>query len=383
MRAAADATSPEEALAAWSVGDVLEAARDRLTSPEDLEGWVAGSVRSLRRCRGHLFFDLAELEAATGRPALSVPVAVLGRSAERVLAGLAAAEVELADGLAVRVWGRLALYVPRSRVQLVATAVDPATTLGAAVEARRRLLRILEAEHLLEANRRCVPVHLPLRVGIVAPPGDGRDDVIAALEASGFAWRLSCATVTARGPLAAAAVAWAVGASWRAGVDMVVVVGLDEWPSVLDDERVARAVARCPRPVWVAGGGTGDASVAHACAQRSFGSASAAADALLAVAGSVDAALTEAAAAICNNARRLLADRATAVEAARGAVGALADDYLAGRAADLDTLEAAVAGLGPACAASRRSRLATVVAGVVAVAVVALVAWMLVNGAAR
>ena len=75
---------------------MLESARGRLTSPEHLEGGALGRVRSLRRCRGHLFFDLEELEAAPGRPALSVPVAVLGRSAERVLAGLAAAQAELA-----------------------------------------------------------------------------------------------------------------------------------------------------------------------------------------------------------------------------------------------------------------------------------------------
>jgi exodeoxyribonuclease VII large subunit len=383
MTAAPTTTAHQQTVDGWSVGDVLEAARDRVTSPEHLEGWALGVVRRLRRSRGHLFFDLEELEAASGRPALSVPVAVLGHSAERVLAGLAAAEVELADGLAVRVWGRLELYVPRARVQLVATAVHPATTLGAAVEARRRLLRTLKAEHLLEANRRCLPVPLPLRVGIVAPPGDGRGDVIAALEASGFAWRLSCATVTARGPLAASAVAWAVGASWRAGVEVVVVVGFDEWPSVLDDERVARAVARCPRPVWVAGGGSGDASVAHACAQRSFASASAAADALVAVAGSVDAGVTEAAVAICDNARRLLASRAETVDVAVSAVGTLADDAVAGRAADLDALAAAFPGLGPAPAASRRSRLATVAADVVVVALLVLVAWLLLNGAAR
>jgi exodeoxyribonuclease VII large subunit len=383
MTAAPTTTAHQQTVDSWSVGDVLEAARDRVTSLEHLEGWALGVVRRLRRSRGHLFFDLEELEAASGRPALSVPVAVLGHSAERVLAGLAAAEVELADGLAVRVWGRLELYVPRARVQLVATAVHPAATLGAAVEARRRLLRTLKAEHLLEANRRCLPVPLPLRVGIVAPPGDGRGDVIAALEASGFAWRLSCATVTARGPLAASAVAWAVGASWRAGVEVVVVVGFDEWPSVLDDERVARAVARCPRPVWVAGGGSGDASVAHACAQRSFRSASAAADALVAVAGSVDAGVTEAAAAICNNARRLLASRAETVEAALSAVGTLADDAVAGRAADLDALAAAFPGLGPAPAASPRSRVAVAATGFVAVALVAVVAWLLLNGAAR
>jgi exodeoxyribonuclease VII large subunit len=378
---AAPTTAHEQSLAGWSVGDVLEAARDRVTSPEHVEGWALGRVRRPRRCRGHLFFDLEELEAASGRPALSVPVAVLGRSAERVLAGLAAAEVEVADGLAVRVWGRLEVYVPRARLQLVATAVDPATTLGAAVEARRRLLRTLEAEHLLEANSRCLPMPLPLRVGIVAPPGDDRDDVIATLEASGFAWRLTVATVTTRGPLAAGAVAWAVGGSWRAGVEVVLVLGLDEWPSVLDDERVTRAVARCPRPVWVAGGGTADASVAHACAQRSFGSATAAADALVAVAGSVDAGVTEAAVAICDNARRLLASRAVAVEAALGAVATLAEDAVVGRAADINALAAAFAGLGPA--ASRRSRLATVATGVVAVALLALVSWLLVNGAAR
>lgn len=383
MRAASGTAAHEETLAGWSVNDMLDAARDRLTSPGNLEGWVLGRVRSLRRSRGHLFFDLDEIEPASGRPPLSVPVVVLGRSAERVLAGLAAAGVELADGLAVRAWGRLDVYVPRARLQVVATAVDPATTVGAAAEVRRRLIRTLRAEHLLEANGRCVLAPLPLRVAVVGPPGAGRDDVIGALRASGFAWRLSCATVTTRGPLAAPAVAWAVGASWRAGVDLVVAVGMDEWPSVLDDERVARAVARCPRPVWVAGGGIGDRSVVLACAQRSFPSASAAADALVAVAGAVDAGVTEAAVAICAGARTLVADQGEAVEATRRAIGTHAEQAVTARSADLDLLEAAVAGVGSARPAPRRSGITTAGAGIMAAALLALVAWLVISGAVR
>jgi hypothetical protein len=135
--------------------------------------------------------------------------------------------------------------------------------------------------------------------------------------------------------------------------------------------------------VWVAGGGIGARSVIQACAQRSFPSASAAADALVAVAGAVDAGVTEAATAICPGARRLVADRAEAVEATLGVVGTLAEHAVARQCADLDVLEAGVAILGPARAAPGRSRPALAGAGIVAAALVALVACLVIIGATR
>lgn len=378
----------DEVVAAWTVRELLEAARRRVTAAQHLEVWVVGCISGLRRRGGHLFFDLAEADAG-GPPPVSVPVVVLGRAAERVLETMAAAEVELADGLQVRLWGRLELYVPRARVEFLASAVDPATTVGAAALARRRLLRALRAEHLLEANGRCELVPLPLRVGIVGPSGAGRDDVTAALEASGYAWRMTCATVPAQGPRAAPAIARAIGATWRGGVDVVLVVrggGAAVDLSTFDDERVARAVARCPRPVWVAVGHSSDRSVADACAHRSFPTPSSAAAALVGTVATMETGLDAALATIAREARGMLTAAAGQLEAGAGAVGRHAARVVAEHTAQLEVLDGEIAVLGRTCATQLRARVAVVTAATAAVVLVLVFVVMvvaLVLGGAR
>ena len=366
----------EEALAGWSVGELLARAHDRVVAPAPIEGWVVGCVTGLRHTRGHLFFDLAEAVNEPVRRKVSVPVTILGRSAERVLHTLTGAGVELANGLQVRLWGRLDLYVPRARLEFVASAVDPATTVGAASLGRRRLLRQLQAEHLLEANGRCIMPALPLRVGIVGPPGAGRDDVVAALRASGYGWQLTCATVSTHGPAAAAAIAWGVGTTWRRDVDVVLIVrggGAAIELSVFDDERVARAVARCPRPVWVAVGHSGDRSVADACAQRSFPTPSAAAAALVAIAASVEQGLDDAAARIGRSAAALLMACSDRLGSTSSAVTSLGRAIVVKQEVAVNLIETTIVGLGRAEAADRRARSLTVVAAVAVLLLAAVV----------
>jgi exodeoxyribonuclease VII large subunit len=182
--------------------------------------------------------------------------------------------------------------------------------------------------------------------------------------------------VSTHGPAAAAAIAWGVGTTWRRDVDVVLVVrggGAAVELTAFDDERVARAVARCPRPVWVAVGHSGDRSVADACAQRSFPTPSAAAAALVAIAASVEQGLDDAATRIGRSAAALSMACSDRLGSTSSAVTSLARAIVVEQEAAVNLIETTIVGLGRAEAADRRARSLTVVAAVAVLLLAAVV----------
>jgi exodeoxyribonuclease VII large subunit len=245
----------------------------RRTAPSGL--WVRGEVTGFTRTSaGHLFWNLTD---GTERLA----VAALGRTARSIDRALAHAEVTLTDGIVVRVFGQLDVWPQRSIVQLSATVVDPAVSVGEAVIARRQIRARLAAQGMLGFQRRIVPTDVPLRVGLVAPMGDGRRDVLVRLEASPWAWEVISVATPSEGRHAARAIAGAI--SRLAGrVDVIVVTrgGGAAATVVYDTERVAEAICVCPTPVVVAVGHSADHCLADEAAWRSLPTPTAAAELL-------------------------------------------------------------------------------------------------------
>ena len=106
---------------------------------------VQAEVSNLARPRsGHVYLSLKD-DSAQIR-------AVLWKSeAQRIV-------FELTDGLAVRVWGRLAVYAPRGEYQLVIQRIEP-EGIGALEPAFRQTVARLAAEGLFDpARKRPCPV---------------------------------------------------------------------------------------------------------------------------------------------------------------------------------------------------------------------------------
>lgn len=289
--------------AGYSVAEVLGLVGAVVAEHTPSQVWVTGEVVSLRRSRaGHLYLTLAE-----GPARLSC--AALGRDAKRVTGVLAAAGVELVEGISLRALGALEVYPERGSVELRVVEVDPRVTIGDHELARRAAREALVADGQLDAQASLRLSAPPLRVGVVAPDGAGLGDLEALLGASGWAFGLRVVRSPAEGPVAPERVAAALR---LAAVDVDVVVlargGGTAVRLPYDTEVVARAVATCPVPVIAALGHAADLSLADEAAWRSVATPSAAAALVESLVADADRQVVELGREVAVLARRLLDD---------------------------------------------------------------------------
>jgi exodeoxyribonuclease VII large subunit len=194
------------------------------------------------------------------------------RAVTRALAEVPGAE--LGNDVEVRISGRVTVYPPTGRYQLVMTGIDPVFTVGGIAANRERVLRALAAEGLLELNAGLELAPVPLRVGLITSSGSAAyHDFVHELEASGFAWRVTVVDVRVQGAAAARRIKWALGQLSQLDLDAVVLArggGSRTDLAAFDTELVARAIAGMPVPVITGVGHETDRSVAdevahHAC----------------------------------------------------------------------------------------------------------------------
>ena len=248
------------------LGAVIETVLEQVF-PGDV--WVAGEIRNLRRANsGHVFFDLVEPTTRPGTaPEASIPVTLFKGMKEIVNRTLRqAGGVRIEDGMLVRIRGAVAFYAPQGRLQLRMTGIDPAYTLGALAIERERLLQRLADEGLLTVNG-ARPLHpVPLRLALVTSHGSAAAaDFLNELAASGLAWQVRLIDTVVQGLGADRSIAGALVLAGRLDVDVVALVrggGSRTDLVCFDAERVARAIAACPVPVFTGIGHEIDRSVA-------------------------------------------------------------------------------------------------------------------------
>src|SRR5882724_1440242 len=200
---------------------------------------VKGEVSNLRApSSGHLYFTLKDADACLD--------AVLFRTEARRL------RFSVQNGLSLVARGRLALYEPQGRYQLVCDTVEPLGA-GALQVAFEQLKERLQKEGLFESTRKRKLPFLPRRIAVVtSPSGAAVHDFLRVLHRR-FA-NLPVLIVPARvqGEGAAQEIARGiVRAAKQPRVDVVV---------------VARALCGCPVPTVSAVGHEIDVTIADYCA---------------------------------------------------------------------------------------------------------------------
>ncbi len=359
--------NPEEtAAAAVSVGQALALAGRSIQVGTGGPVWVYGEVDGLSRSKaGHLYWCLAD-EAAR------LSVVAFRSEAIRLSGTLSRAGVEMANGLAIRVFGNLEVYAPKGQVQLHALAVDPTVSVGQQALARQATRAALGTAGLLEAQRGLSLSSVPLELGVVAPAGQGLGDLLGRLEAAPWAWRVWVATTASEGKAAPRAIAAALEA--LGGCDVVILArgGGAGVTTAYDSDEVATAVCRCQAPVMVAVGHTSDRSLADECAFASVATPTAVADRLSAHLEAADQALVIEARAAAAAARAVLARAGSALEAEARAIDSTQ--------AQLGQTIAARAQADTAVAQARQTRRAAV-AAVVAVVILIVVLALVLMGA--
>ncbi len=220
---------------------------------------VEGELSNLARPKsGHVYFTLKDHTASLR--------GVMWKSDAQRLA------FDLADGLAVRILGRLTVYPPRGEYQVVARYIEP-QGIGALELAFRQLYARLSAEGLFDLERKRPTPRFPRRIVIVtSPTGAAVRDL---LQVTGRRWAAAdilIAPTRVQGAGAGAEIAAAIAlANLVKDADVIIIArggGSVEDLWAFNEEIVARAVAGSRLPVISAVGHEIDITLADLAADQ-------------------------------------------------------------------------------------------------------------------
>jgi exodeoxyribonuclease VII large subunit len=204
--------------------------------------WIEGEITELRRQErwATVYFTLKDPESG----------ACLGVQMAR--GQFDALRLELVDGERVHVFGRPQLYEQRGDFRLRALTIER-FGLGAHLAELERLKQKLAAEGLFAAERKKPLPRIPKLIGLVTGnDAAAKRDVLTAITSRFPPAHVLVAETWVQGPRAATSIAAAIVELCGRGVDVLIVArGGGSFEDLLpfSDERLLRAVARCPVPV--------------------------------------------------------------------------------------------------------------------------------------
>ncbi len=234
------------------------------------EVWVEGEISNLRRpASGHWYFTVKDENAQLA--------AVMFRNNQG-----AAANIELKEGVKVRVFGLVSVYEKSGQYQMIVRLVEPAGA-GALQAAFEALKKKLAAEGLFDPARKKAMPLLPQHIGIVtSPTGAAIHDILHVIARRYSNLHIVLFPVRVQGEGAADEIAQAIDFFNQAGKMDVLIVGRgggsleDLW--CFNEEIVARAVARSRIPVISAVGHETDFTICDFAADLRAATPSAAAE---------------------------------------------------------------------------------------------------------
>jgi len=215
--------------------------------------WVMGEVSNARQYpSGHLFFTLKDAGSSLS--------AVMWRSE------VARLKYELKDGLQLVCRGKIDVYPPRGSYQLVVDLAEPKGK-GALQLAFEQLKEKLRAEGLFDPQHKKKLPLLPKKVGIVTSPrGAAIVDILRTLERRFARLHVLIYPARVQGEGAAEEIVEGIETLGSLPDLDVIIVGRgggsieDLW--AFNEEKVARAIFRCPVPVISAVGHEVDFTIA-------------------------------------------------------------------------------------------------------------------------
>lgn len=265
----------------FTVSQLNTRAREALNLAFSPETWVVGEIQGLKQHykSGHAYFDLVE-KSASGRESYLAKVncAFFQGSITRwrrslIQQGLG--DMQLEDGLEVRLRARVDLYPKEGRYQIIVDYIDPAYTLGALARKRAQTIEQLKLEGLLERNRSLILPRIPLKLGLITSEGSAAyNDFMTVLGRSGYAFEVVLADSHMQGAQTSGEVCRALSLlGARDDLDAIAIVrggGARTDLVYFDDLAICRGIGRCPVPVITGIGHEIDLSVADLTAWRNF-----------------------------------------------------------------------------------------------------------------
>jgi len=268
--------------------------------------WIQGEISNLSRpSSGHWYFSLKDRDAQL-RCAMFRQRNTLARFAPK-------------EGQLVLAYGRVSLYEPRGDYQLLVELIEDAG-LGALQRAFEDLKARLAAEGLFALERKRALPSAPHRIGVItSPTGAAIRDILHVLARRFPAAAVLIYPAPVQGAAAAAALVAALElAASRAECQVLILArggGSLEDLWAFNDERLARAILRCPIPVVTGIGHEIDFTIADFVADMRAPTPSAAAQLVVPDAGVWLHRLAQLAARFAAAARRALWSEQTRLDA--------------------------------------------------------------------
>lgn len=173
----------------FTISRLNDAARTALREAFGEEVWVVAEIDGLderNADEGHAYFELVERLPGGGDPIARVS-AVLFSSRRRQIRQKLGDDLELRDGLMVRLRGKVEIYASQGRFQFIVEDVDAEWSTGAMRRNRERILKALEERGILAHNRQRPTPPCPLRVGLITSvDSDAYNDFVHELQRSGL-----------------------------------------------------------------------------------------------------------------------------------------------------------------------------------------------------
>ena len=201
--------------------------------------WVDGEISNLSKpASGHIYFTLKDKNA-------SLRCVIWKLDAGRL-------RVNLQDGMAVEVHGRITVYEPQGQYQLIVNLVQPKGE-GRLFQEYMRLKAMLESEGLFAADRKRLIPDRPQTIGIVtSATGAALRDMLNTLRRRQPLARVILAPSPVQGVEAPPALVNALDSLNRQNPDVILLArggGSVEDLWAFNDEQVVRAVAASKAPV--------------------------------------------------------------------------------------------------------------------------------------
>ncbi len=252
--------------------------------------WVRGEISQFRIPNGrHAYFDLVEKTKTGSQPSAKLGVVLWERKRVALQKILADSDLELNEGIEVRIRVRIDFYPPHGKLQLSMEDIDPVFNVGKLAADRARVIAALQEEGLLDKQSLLTIPMVPLRIGLVTSNDSAAyHDFIAGIKGSGYAFSVALANTSVQGADAPAQIVAALGVAAQTNPDVIAVVrggGSKTDLAAFDTEVVARAIAALAIPVFTGVGHEIDHSVADEVAHTAFKTPTAVASRLVEMVG--------------------------------------------------------------------------------------------------
>ena len=236
--------------------------------------WVRGTLTDVKHSGRMVYATLAEIRENGTETVASLPLAVFAEKFKSLENKAAAAPVpfRLEKDVKVCLLVKAEFWAKAARFNVTALDVDASFTAGEMQRVRMEILRRLEAEGLLRAQRELELPAAPLRIGLVTSSGSAAEhDFRKRVADSGFAVEIVAVDARMQGAETARTVLAAFEKLAAEDVDCVCLVrggGSREDLVWFDDEKICRAICAFPAPVLTGIGHEIDHSLADEVAWR-------------------------------------------------------------------------------------------------------------------